>query len=155
MNVVVPRKPDTSSRESCVQCRAREGGGRAFALEIRFQRRGFTLLEVLIALAVVSLVLIALVRTAGTAARALDREREVTLATYVAANVLAEQRVAGGVPPIGRREGRQRLGAREWRWQSVVQATDEPAIRRIDVRVFAGDTAEESVVTLAGFAGSR
>lgn len=118
-------------------------------------RRGFTLLEVLIALAVVSLVLVALVRTAGTAARALDREREVTLATWVAANVLAEQRTLGGVPPIGRRDGKQTLGAREWRWQAVVQATDEPSIRRIDVRVFADGAPEDSVATLAGFVGVR
>jgi general secretion pathway protein I len=117
--------------------------------------RGFTLLEVLIALAVVALVLVALVRTAGTAARALDREREVTLATWVAANVLAEQRIAGGMPALGRREGSQRLGAREWRWQSVVQATEEPAIRRIDVRVFADSAPEDGVATLTGFAGRR
>jgi general secretion pathway protein I len=117
--------------------------------------RGFTLLEVLIALAVVALVLVALVRTAGTAARALEREREVTLATWVAANVLAEQRIAGGMPALGRREGSQRLGAREWRWQSVVQATEEPAIRRIDVRVFAESAPEDSVATLSGFAGRR
>jgi len=117
--------------------------------------RGFTLLEVLIALAVVALVLVALVRTAGTAARALERERDVTLATWVAANVLAEQRIAGGVPALGRREGSQRLGARDWRWQSVVQATDEPAIRRIDVRVYADAATEDSVATLSGFAGAR
>lgn len=118
--------------------------------------RGFTLLEVLIALAVVSLVLVALVRTAGTSVRALDREREVTLATWVAANVLAEQRL-GGQPPLGKREGTQRLGDRDWRWQSVVQATDEPSIRRIDVRVYVarGDLDADSVATLVGFAGVR
>jgi general secretion pathway protein I len=117
--------------------------------------RGFTLLEVLIALAIVALVLVALVRTAGTAARALERERDVTLATWVAANVLAEQRLAGGQPPLGRREGAQRLGGREWRWQSVVQATDEPAIRRIDVRVFADAAPEDGVASLTGFSGTR
>lgn len=139
-----------------LQSRAREGGGRAVVGEYRFQRRGFTLLEVLIALAVVSLVLVALVRTAGTSVRALDREREVTLATWVAANVLTEQRLAGQ-PPLGKREGTQRLGDRDWRWQSVVQATDEPSIRRIDVRVYAarGDRDADSVATLVGFAGVR
>lgn len=138
-----------------VQCRARAAGRTATRRERRFQGRGFTLLEVLIALAVVALVLVALVRTAGTAARALEREREVTLATWVAANVLTEQRLAGGMPALGRREGSQRLGARDWRWQSVVQATDEPAIRRIDVRVYAETAPEDSVATLSGFAGAR
>lgn len=136
------------------RCRALEGGGRRAAGETRLRSRGFTLLEVLIALVIVALVLVALVRTAGTAARALDRERDVTLATWVAANVLAEQRLAGQ-PALGRREGRQVLGTREWRWQSVVQATDEPSIRRIDVRVFAPGAPDDSVVTLAGFAGAR
>lgn len=116
---------------------------------------GFTLLEVLIALAIVALALVALVRTAGIGADAVAHQRDVTLANWVAANVLADLRVRERVPAIGRRDGTQAMGRREWRWEAVVQSTDEPSIRRIDVRVFAGTDEESSVVTLVGFAAQR
>ena len=47
------------------------------------------------------------------------------------------------------------MGRREWRWEAVVQPTEEPSIRRIDVRVFAASGDESSLVTLVGFAAQR
>jgi general secretion pathway protein I len=122
---------------------------------IRHAKSGFTLLEVLIALAVIALALVALVRTAGVGADALAHERETTLASYVAANVLADVRLREIFPPTGKREGYQRQGARDWRWELVVQGTSEPALRRLDVRVFHSGEASDPVFTLVGFAGQR
>lgn len=119
-------------------------------------RRGFTLIEVVIALAVVALALLALVRTAGLGARALAHERESTLAHFVAANVLAEVRIAREFPGVGRREGRAAMGMREFRWELVVQGTQEPSIRRLDVRVFDAAGAEDApIASMSGFAGQR
>ena len=117
--------------------------------------RGFTLLEVVIALAIVALVLVALVRTAGLAAQALSHERDLTLGNWVAANVLAEVRLREGYPSVGQRDGRQRMGGREWRWELTVQGTDEPTIRRLDVRVFVPGDDEAPLTSLVGFAGQR
>jgi len=119
-------------------------------------RRGFTLIEVVIALAIVSLALLALVRTAGLGARAVEHEREATLAHFVAANVLAEARLSEAFPPLGRREGRAAMGPRDYRWELVVQGTQEPAIRRLDVRVFADAAGEPApLASMSGFAGQR
>lgn len=118
--------------------------------------RGFTLIEVVIALAVVALALLALVRTAGLGARSLAHERESTLAHFVAANVLAEARLSREFPAVGRREGRAPMGMREYRWELVVQGTQEPAIRRLDVRVFAdGRDDDAPLASMSGFAGQR
>jgi general secretion pathway protein I len=116
-------------------------------------RRGFTLIEVLIALAVVALALLGLTRTAALAVHDFDALRERTLAGWVAANVLAEARLAGTLPSTGSSDGRVELGARTWRWTRDVSATPDPAIRRVDVRVFAGD-AKESIANLSGIAGA-
>ena len=117
--------------------------------------RGFTLLEVLVALAIVAVVMVALMRTAGMGATALSRERDLTLASYVAANVLAEARTRQGPPPPGRSSGRTRMGPREWRWELLVQPSPEPAILRLDVRVYADDGDESITTSLVGFAGAR
>ncbi len=113
-------------------------------------QRGFTLLEVLIALVVVALALLALTRTAGGQISRFDGLRERTLAGWVAANVLSETRIATPLPPIGKRDGRSRLGNRDWRWSLEVKATDDPDMRRLDVVVFALDSSEPSA-SLTGF----
>lgn len=113
---------------------------------------GFTLIEVLIALAVVALALLALVRTAGMQVQSFDGLRERTLAGWIAANALAETRLDNRFPPTGRGEGHAQFAGRDWRWTREVQATPDAGIRRIDIRVFAGNASEPSA-TLSGFAG--
>ena len=113
-------------------------------------QRGFTLLEVLIALVVVALALLALTRTAGGQVSRFDGLRERTLAGWVAANVLSETRIATPLPPVGTREGRVRFGNRDWRWLLEVKATDDADMRRLNVVVFAADSNEPSA-SLTGF----
>lgn len=115
--------------------------------------RGFTLIEVLIALAVIALALLALTRTATVQVQSFDGLRERTLAGWVAANVLAETRLATAFPATGRSDGHMQLAGRSWRWTRDVQATQDVEIRRIDVHVFEGEAHEPSA-TLSGFAGT-
>ncbi len=126
---------------------------------LRSSPRGFTLLEVLIAIMLLALALTALVRLAGLEARASAHLRDATLAQWVAANALAETRLRTAFPGIGRSDGEATLGGQRWRWQLDVNATDEATIRRLDVLVFvAGDEVREdaaSVASLSGFAARR
>lgn len=118
------------------------------------RQRGFTLLEVLIALVVVSLALLALTRTAGIQVNSFDGLRERTLAGWVASNVLNETRIATPFPGVGKRDGRTRFANRDWRWILEVKATDDPDMRRLDVLVFVGDSAEPSA-SLSGFGSNQ
>jgi general secretion pathway protein I len=115
-------------------------------------RKGFTLIEVLVALAVIALALLALVRAASMQVHSFDALRERTLAGWVAANVLTQTRLENPSPASGRDDGHMQLANRDWRWTREVQTTATAGIRRIDVRVFAGDAAEPSA-TLSGFSG--
>jgi general secretion pathway protein I len=116
---------------------------------------GFSLVEVMVALAVVAIALVALLAAAARLTRDADHLRELTLADWVAANVLVESRLREPFPAVGRSDGRMRMGPREYRWQRVVQNTPEPALRRIDVHVFALDAGNDDapIRSLIGFAG--
>jgi general secretion pathway protein I len=115
---------------------------------------GFTLLEVLIALLVLALALLALTRTAALQVNQFDQLRSRTLAGWLAQQVLAETRIATAFPELSKNDGQRRFADREWRWQTEVQSTDVPTIRRIDVKVYLGAERTVPLAELTGFAGT-
>jgi general secretion pathway protein I len=121
----------------------------------RDRSRGFTLLEVLIGLLVLAIALIALTRTAAVQADQFARLRERTIASWLAQDLLAETRLGNPFPPTGSSDGTRRFGARDWRWEVRVQASDVPTIRRIDVRVASAAEPEAPLAQLTGFTGQE
>lgn len=128
-----------------------------FASRETRRTRGFTLLEVMVALVILALALLAAVRAASLEARALTQVRESTLAHWVAANAIAELRLNEGMPPTGRREGRVELGGRRWHWIAEIVATEHPQIRRVETQVYVDDdgliNAGDPLARLDGFVG--
>jgi general secretion pathway protein I len=119
----------------------------------RRRARGFTLLEVLIGLVVLSLALLALTRTAALQVGNLGQLRDRTMAGWLAQNLLAETRIANPFPPVGTSSGARRFGPAEWRWEVSVQPTQVATIRRIDVRVFAEADRKTALAQLSGLTG--
>lgn len=115
--------------------------------------RGFTLLEVLIALLILAIALFALIRAAGSSVTNFAELRDRTLAGWVAANMLAETRLKNAFPDPGKSDGDLKYAARDWRWELVVQSTEEPRIRRLDIRVSSKLQPQTPLVQLTGFAG--
>lgn len=116
--------------------------------------RGFTLLEVLVALLVLALALVALARTAALQVENFTELRERTLADWLAQQVLAETRLANPLPSPARSSGQRRYGGRDWHWELEIQATQVPTIRRLDVRVANATTPAQAVASLTGFTGA-
>jgi len=114
---------------------------------------GFSLLEVLIALAVLALALFALSRTAAIAVNSAAHREETLFATAVAANVLAEIRIGEPMPSTGRREGQEKQGGRDFFWRANIVESDLPGIMRIDIFVALDPERRDSRVRLTGFAG--
>jgi general secretion pathway protein I len=118
----------------------------------RAGKRGFTLVEVLVALAIVSIALLAALRAAGGGTSSVGELRARLLAGWVAENLLAEQRARGEWPAPGISDGTQRQGGIEFAWREEVVATPNDAFRRVDIRVFAAPGDTRALAHLTGFA---
>ncbi len=116
------------------------------------RRGGFTLVEVLVALAIVAIGLAAAVRAVGLATDATRSVRERQLALFVAQNRLAEHSIHASWPDAGARSGDAEQAGLAFRWQEDVSATPNPLFRRIEVRVALAGAPEQVLATLTGYA---
>jgi general secretion pathway protein I len=115
------------------------------------KRGGFTLVEVLVALAIVSIALLSALRAAGQGTNNVAELRSRLLAGWVAENILAEHRARAEWLPLGIRRGSARQGGLEFAWREEVIATPNAAFRRVDVRVFASADEAHYLAHIAGF----
>ena len=114
-------------------------------------RTGFTLVEVLIALAIVSIALIAALRAAGQGTNNAGELRSRMLAGWVAQNVLAEHRARGDWLPLGIQRGTQYQAGIEFLWREEITAMPSPAFRRVDIFVFLAPEESRTLARVAGF----
>lgn len=112
---------------------------------------GFTLVEVLVALAIVAVALLSALRVAGLATAGMQDLRGRLLAGWVADNRLAEHRARGAWLPIGVQEGDTQQGGIGFRWREEVIATPNPAFRRVDIFVQATATPDRRLAHTTGF----
>jgi len=116
------------------------------------RRTGFTLIEVLVALAIVSIALLAALRAAGQGTTNVSELRARLLAGWVAENILAEHRARGDWLPLGIQRGKQLEGGIEFGWREEVIATPNSAFRRVDVFVYTAPEESRALTHLTGFA---
>ena len=98
------------------------------------QQRGFTLLEVLIALAIVAMSAGALLGTITSSASNVSYLKDKTLAEWVALNRLTEIRIAQNRPDPGKRTGSSEMGGMRWQWEEEVSELPIKGMFRMDVR---------------------
>lgn len=118
--------------------------------------RGFTLLEVLVALAVLALALAAAVSAGAAYVGNQVYLQERTLAHWVARNVLIELQLEREWPSTGKREDTARMADRDWSWRATVAETPEQDMRRVDIEVWLGeDDKGEPLASISGFLEKR
>ena len=104
--------------------------------------QGFTLIEILVALAVIAIALAAIVGETAQALKNAARLNDHTLAHWVAMNRITEQQLSPDWPTVGITTGSAELADREWFWTLKVSSTEDADIRRLDIEVRAGKDAE-------------
>ena len=115
---------------------------------------GFTLVEVLVALAVVAITLAAGLRATGALVRTAERQTDQFMAQLCAENELTRLRLQRQLPGVGDTEGACEQGGRSWRVRVSVAPTPNPNFRRVDASVFGqtdtGDTRLLQLSTVLG-----
>lgn len=111
--------------------------------------RGFTLLEVMVALAILAIALGAAIKAASTNAANAAYLRDKTLAQWVAMNVVTELQLSPEWVEVGERRGRVEMAEVSWRWSAQITPTFDEAVRRVDVMVATADAQEERAQLVA------
>lgn len=124
--------------------------------------RGFTLLEVLVALAIFAIVAAVVLTAAGRSVNNAGRLEALTLAGWIADNRLTELQLQQPAPAIGREDQELEFGGRQWQTLSEVETSGTPGLLRIQVWVTAVEPGrgrndasieQRAVTSLTGFVG--
>ena len=119
--------------------------------------RGFTLIEVLVALAIVTIGMAAVLGALTSSANTSAYMRDKTFAQWVALNQIALLRLSGQMTPTGNSDGDTDFAGRKWHWRREVTATQVPGVVRIDVKVrpaeIKGDEDNGWFTTVSGIQG--
>ena len=111
---------------------------------------GFTLIELVVALAVLAIGMTAVLHATSQAGHAGAFLKQRTVAHWVASNQAAELSINREWPDPGVITGRETMAEQTWQWEAEVQSTAVPELRLVTIRVTLDDEEMASLVTFLG-----
>jgi general secretion pathway protein I len=113
------------------------------------RRNGFTLIEMMVALAVFGLAALALIRLEGATLKSTAAVESHSIGQIVANNLAVTALSDPRPPAFGTAAGVAENGGRNWRWTQVTKRTADSGIVRIDIAVLDADGRAAGALTLA------
>lgn len=118
----------------------------------RHRSPGFTLIEVMVALAIAALGLAAVAASISQMVSTSTAMQQRTYASWIAQNKIAELRLANVIPKTGVSSGEVAYAGRDWAWRATISETGVENLFRLDVEVTAAGS-DELIRTVTGFIG--
>lgn len=120
--------------------------------KLNYLVQGFTLLEVLVALAIIAVALSALLRASGLSAENSGALRDRMRAGWIAENHIVMLRARRAWPDTGQTAGEESgEDGHRWRWEQEVVATPNQDFRKVRFRVLASGARRYVLAELVGF----
>lgn len=115
------------------------------------KRNGFTLIEILIALAILAVALAAAGRATGSATDGARILKQRMLGEWVAQNRLNEEMVKRSFPSVGVQNGDATQAGQTFNWQQTTSQTENPKFRKVEIKVSAKSDDSYIIASLIGY----
>jgi len=112
---------------------------------------GFTLIEVMLAMAIFAIAGVALISSADTHFRHLSYIETKMMANWVASNQLVEATLDKSWPPKNNKKGKVELAGREWFWMQKVLKTTDQNMKAVSVEIRLDKAKETSLASLTTY----
>ncbi len=122
-------------------------------MNIQAENRGFTLIEVTVALLVLAIALSAIIKAVSDNISNASYLRDKTIAHWVAMNKITELHISDVLPATGSTTGEMEMAGREWFWETEITATEDNYVHKLSVEVKTERSDELPLAKLGGFVG--
>lgn len=113
---------------------------------------GFTLIEVMVALIVAALALVAVMASISQMIDAGTAMRDRTYANWIGQNKITELRLENVIPDVSRTNGEVDFAGLEWGWEANISETGVENLFRVDVDISFADS-DDVIWRSTGFIG--
>ena len=118
------------------------------------KQKAFTLLEVLVALAVFTIGIVTVIKVVGGQAYQTAYLKDKTIAQLVASNKANEIQL-GNWPRVGTSSGTEFMARQEWSWRVKISNTVDKDLRRMDIEIKKVNEEGEPVIRFIAFKGKE
>jgi len=115
---------------------------------------GFTLIEMMVAMAVLAVGMGAIIKAAGENARNATYLRDRAVARWIAADAITELQIISPWSSNTEPKGEVEMFNLTWYWQAKIQKVQDPDLRRVDVQVRRDKDAKAYLYSISGFIGN-
>lgn len=113
--------------------------------------KGFTLIEVMLAMAIFAIAGVAMLGVAQNNFISLSLIEQKTVAHWVAANQMVEVTMDNAWPPKDKKKGKVEMAEKTWYWQQKVVKTQDSSMRQVTIEVRDDEKAEKPITELISF----
>jgi len=117
------------------------------------RRAGFTLIEILVALAIIAVALAAGLRAIAQSTDGATALKQLTLALWIAQNRLAVAQLESALPQVGERSGNAQQAGTPFVYRETVSGTPNPSFRKIEIVIADPAVPDYALARLVGYLG--